>query len=149
MFKINPDMIYNGGYFNVEEDRVITDEVILSVRNSFLSKEDKVILEEETLICYLNRPYDFSQIKEIIINGVHFKRLFHNLFENGDFHYKIQQKQLFQVKGQWILFLKVAQAELHQDFDKHHDRFFSKYIHLQKRQRQVTEKKNLLADESE
>ena len=69
MFKISPDMIYNGSYFNVEENRVITDEVILSIRDSFLSREEKVVLEEETLICYLNRPYDFSQIKEIIING--------------------------------------------------------------------------------
>lgn len=149
MFKINPDMIYNGGYFNVEEDRVITDEVILSIRDSFLSREEKVILEEETLICYLNRPYDFSQIKEIIINGVHFKRFFRNLFENGDFYYKIQPMQLFQVKGQWVLFLKVVQAELHQDFDKHHDYFFAKYIHLQKKRRQEIQQQRLLADENE
>lgn len=149
MFKINPDMIYNGGYFNVEEDRVITDEVILSIRDSFLSREEKVVLEEETLICYLNRPYDFSQIKEIIINGVHFKRFFRNLFENGDFYYKIQPMQLFQVKGQWVLFLKVVQAELHQDFDKHHDDFFAKYIHLQKKRRQEIQQQRLLADENE
>lgn len=86
MFKINSDMIYNGGYFDVEENRVMTNEVILSIRYSFLSPEEEVILQEETLICYLNRPYDFSQIKEIIINGVHFKRFFRNLFENGDFY---------------------------------------------------------------
>lgn len=149
MFKVNPNMIYNGGYFNVEENRVMTNEVILSIRDSFLSPEEKVILQEETLICYLNRPYDFSQIKEILINGIHFKRFFRNLFENGDFYYKIQPKQLFQVKGQWVLFLKVAQAELHQDFDKHHDHFFAKYMHLQKLHRQEIQQPRLLIDESE
>ena len=35
MFKVNSDMIYNGGYFDVEENRVMTNEVILSIRDSF------------------------------------------------------------------------------------------------------------------
>lgn len=133
MLKVQKDMIYRGGFFNIENpERNISKSKILNIQDSFLSFEKSVILKEETLIVLLDNKEDFSKIKQIRFNGVLFNKVFRNLFENDDFIYKFTVNKIFEANGQLIMFLKIVEAEFHKDYDKHMNKELIHYLMYKK-----------------
>ena len=133
MLKIQEDMIYRGGFFNIENpEGSISKYKIMNIRNSFLSYEKSIILKEETLIILLDNKEDFSKIKQIRFNGVLFNKVFRNLFENDDFIYKFTVDKIFEANGQLIMFLKIVEAEFHKDYDKHMNKELIHYLMYKK-----------------
>ncbi|EKU42681.1 hypothetical protein C518_2409 [Lysinibacillus fusiformis ZB2] len=133
MLKIQEDMIYRGGFFNIENpEGSISKYKIMNIQNSFLSYEKSIILKEETLIILLDNKEDFSKIKQIRFNGVLFNKVFRNLFENDDFIYKFTVDKIFEANGQLIMFLKIVEAEFHKDYDKHMSKELIHYLMYKK-----------------